>query len=276
MNREYYLLAAVQAAEKAGRLLKENINASPEVLFKGAVDLVTDFDNKAQQIIFNHLSSRFPDHDFLAEEGLCEEKGAEFRWVIDPLDGTTNYAHKFPVFSISIALLWKNKTVMGVVYDPMREERFSALEGSGAFLNGRKIRVSSVDELDKSLLSTGFPYDIRESKVNNIEHFVNFVTRVQGVRRCGSAAMDLCYVACGRFDGFWELKLSPWDVAAGALIVQEAGGRITDFQDSEFAIFGSETLATNGLIHDQMVNVLQQGKRTKKLQTQNAEQKAEE
>ncbi|MCK4557435.1 MAG: inositol monophosphatase [Candidatus Aminicenantes bacterium] len=249
--------AAREAALKAGRMLRENIGKSSEIFYKGTVDLVTNFDTQAQRVIFDHLSSCFPDHDYLAEEGLNQNKGAEFRWIIDPLDGTTNYAHHFPVFTVSIALEREGEIVLGLIYDPMREEMFSAVKGEGAFLNGEEIRVSAVDDLNKSLLATGFPYDIRASKVNNITHFNNLLTRVQGIRRCGSAAMDLCYVASGRFDGFWELKLSTWDIAAGALIVQEAGGLISDFQNGEFTIYGAEILASNGLIHQQIVEVLQ-------------------
>jgi len=250
-------MVSEEAARKAGRLLKENINKSNEIFYKGAVDLVTPFDTKAQRTIFDHLSSFFPDHDYLAEEGLSQNKGAETRWIIDPLDGTTNYAHHYPVFTISIALERKSKIVMGLVYDPMREEMFSALKGKGAFLNGKKISVSDIDELDKSLLATGFPYDVRVSQENNISHFNNFIIRAQGIRRCGSAAMDLCYVACGRYDGFWELKLKPWDMAAGTLIVQEAGGQVSDFRGGVFSVFGSEILATNGSIHQQMVDILE-------------------
>jgi myo-inositol-1(or 4)-monophosphatase len=257
MSKNKYIQTAKEAALKSGRFLKENLDKTGEIFYKGAVDLVTNFDTQAQRMIFDHLSKCFPDHDYLAEEGLSQKKGAEFRWIIDPLDGTTNYAHGFPVFSVSIALEKRGEVILGLVYDPMREEVFSAEKGEGAFLNGRKIKVSSVDDLDKSLLATGFPYDLRTSDVNNIAHFNNFIIRVQGIRRCGSAAMDLCYVACGRFDGFWELKLSPWDMAAGALIVQEAGGRISDFKDKEFVLSGSEILASNGLIHQEMVDVLQ-------------------
>ena len=257
MNTDKIIQAAREAALKAGRMLRENIGKSSEISYKGTVDLVTNFDTQAQRMIFDHLSSCFPDHDYLAEEGLSQNKGAEFRWIIDPLDGTTNYAHHFPVFTVSIALERKGEVVLGLIYDPMREEMFSAVKGKGSFLNGEGIRVSAVDDLNKSLLATGFPYDIRASKVNNITHFNNFLTRVQGIRRCGSAAMDLCYVASGRFDGFWELKLSPWDMAAGALIVQEAGGLISDFQNGEFTIYGAEILASNGLIHQQIVEVLQ-------------------
>lgn len=261
MNVDKYLKEAEGIAKKAGKMLRENINTSAEIFFKGAVDLVTDFDNRAQRMIFDHLSACFPDHDFIGEEGLSKNRGEEFRWIIDPLDGTTNYAHGFPIFCVSIALEWKEEIVLGVVYDPMRREMFSAVKEEGAFLNGKKIQVSSIGDLDKSLVATGFPYDLRESKVNNIDHFNNFVVRVQAIRRCGSAAMDLCYVACGRFDGFWELKLKPWDVAAGALIVKEAGGKISDFKNGEFSIFGNEILATNGLIYTQMVEVLQLGQK---------------
>lgn len=257
MNTDRYFQVSRQAALKAGQFLRENIGKSFEISYKGAVDLVTDFDTQAQKMIIDHLSSGFPDHDYLAEEGLSQKTGAEFRWIIDPLDGTTNYAHHFPVFTVSIALERKGNIVLGLVYDPMREELFSAEKGKGAFLNGERVEVSSFDDLDKSLLATGFPYDIRVSEVNNIAHFNNFVTRAQGVRRCGSAALDLCYVACGRYDGFWELKLNPWDMAAGALIVKEAGGRVSDFQGGEFTIFGAEILATNSLIHEQMLEVLQ-------------------
>ncbi|NOR53034.1 MAG: inositol monophosphatase [Candidatus Aminicenantes bacterium] len=261
MRLDGYMEAAREAARKAGVVLRENIDETSEIFFKGDIDLVTNFDNQSQSIILEHLSKYFPDHDFLAEEGLSEDKGAEFQWIIDPLDGTTNYAHNFPVFTVSIALAENREIVLGVVYDPMREEMFSAIKGESAYLNGKEIKVSSVGDLDKSLVATGFPYDIRESKENNIVHFNNFLTRVQGIRRCGSAAMDLCYVACGRFDGFWELKLKAWDMAAGAMIVQEAGGRISDFQDGEFSFFDSDILATNGLIHYQMVNVLQMSKK---------------
>ncbi len=256
MEIEAYLKVAVEAAREAGLMLKENLNASREIVFKGEVDLVTNFDNRSQEMIFRRLSGHFPGHDFIAEEGLVKKKGDDFRWIFDPLDGTTNYAHGFPFFSVSIALEFKGEIICGVVYDPMRDETFSGIKGEGAFLNGTKIRVSCIDELDKSLLATGFPYDLRVSDVNNIAHFNHFVVRAQAIRRCGSAALDLCYVACGRFDGFWELKLKPWDVAAAALIVQEAGGHLSDFANRAFHIHSHETLGTNGRIHGQMLDVL--------------------
>jgi myo-inositol-1(or 4)-monophosphatase len=260
MDWEKSLDAAEEASRKAGEMLRRNIDSSREIVYKGAVNLVTDFDKRAQDIIFSRLSSRFPDHDFLAEEDLCRQRGSDFRWIIDPIDGTTNYAHNFPIFSVSIALEWKSEVVCGVVYDPMREEMFSAISGNGAVRNGRRISTSTNGDLDKSLLATGFPYDVRESEVNNIDHFANFATRVQAIRRCGSAALDLCYVACGRFDGFWELKLSPWDVAAGLLIVEEAGGHVTNFKGETASVYGKDVVASNGLIHEQMIQILRLGK----------------
>ncbi|MBP1766474.1 MAG: monophosphatase [Candidatus Aminicenantes bacterium] len=251
-----FLEAGRRAALEAGRMLRAGMDEGREISFKGTVDLVTNFDHKAQEMIFNRLAAAFPGHGFLAEEGLASGDRAEFRWVFDPLDGTTNFAHRFPVFTVSIALEYRARVILGVVYDPMREEIFQAVEGEGAWLNGRRIRVSAVDDLDRSLLATGFPYDLRVSPVNNIAHFNHFLTRAQAVRRCGSAAMDLCYVACGRFDGFWELKLKPWDHGAGSLLVREAGGRVSDFGGGEFEISSEESLASNGLIHEQMIRVL--------------------
>lgn len=256
METGLYLEVAAKAAREAGHMLKENLYASREIVYKGEVDLVTNFDNMSQQMIYECLVENFPDHDFVAEEGLDLDKGSAFRWIFDPLDGTTNYAHRFPFFSVSIALEYHGQIICGVVYDPLRDETFSGIKGEGAFLNGRAIRVSKVDDLDKSLLATGFPYDLRESEENNIAHFNHFVTRAQAIRRCGSAALDLCYVACGRFDGFWELKLKPWDVAAAALVVLEAGGHLSDFKDRPFSIYSRETLGTNGLIHQQMLDIL--------------------
>ena len=260
MEWEESLKVAEEAGRMAGEMLRQNIDSSREIVYKGAVNLVTDFDKRSQELIFSHLSAWFPDHDFLAEEDLCEQRGSDFRWIIDPIDGTTNYAHNFPIFCVSIALEWKSKVICGVIYDPMRDEMFSAISGKGSQLNGQGIRISTNGDLDKSLLATGFPYDIRESEVNNIDHFANFATRVQAIRRCGSAALDLCYVACGRFDGFWELKLSPWDVAAGVLIVEESGGSVTDFQGDQTSIYGKDLLASNGLIHEQMIRILKLGK----------------
>ncbi len=251
-----YLQAAEQAARLAGDMLVQHRDSAREVSFKGAVDLVTNFDKRSQEIIVAHLSGLFPDHDFLAEEGLSKTAGSQFRWVIDPIDGTTNFAHGFPVYSVSIALQKNHETEVGVIFDPTRDEMFSAAGKQGAALNGRRITVSTTRELTRSLLSTGFPYDIRESQENNLDHFSDFAVRAQAVRRCGSAALDLCYIACGRFDGFWELKLAPWDVAAGILIVLEAGGQVSDFRGGVPDIFGKEIVASNGLIHDSLLQVI--------------------
>ncbi|MBN2409316.1 MAG: inositol monophosphatase [Candidatus Aminicenantes bacterium] len=255
-----HLRAAQAAAREAGAMLRSGMEGGARISFKGAVDLVTEFDCRAQDLIVDRLAAAFPDHGFLAEEGLNRGEKNELCWVIDPLDGTTNFAHRFPIFAVSIALEHQGRVVLGVVYDPMREEIFHALEGGGAWLNGSGIRVSAVDNLDRSLLATGFPYDLRESPVNNIVHFNHFLIRAQAVRRCGSAALDLCHVACGRFDGFWELKLKPWDQAAGALIVEEAGGHVTNFEGAVFLISSRECLATNGLIHEAMIRILALGK----------------
>lgn len=256
MNWTPYLKTAVEAARRAGVMLKDNIDTGREISFKGAVDIVTNFDSQAQEMIHDKLSDHYPDHDFLAEEGLSMRSGSDFCWIFDPIDGTTNFAHGFPVFCVSIALEFRGAITVGVVYDPMREELFSAVQGGGAFLNEKRIEVSTINELDKSLLSTGFPYDIRDSRENNLDNFENFVKRAQAIRRCGSAAIDLCYVACSRFDGFWELKLNPWDVAAAALILEEAGGKMSDFKGNGFDIYGKQTMGSNSLIHDQMIEVL--------------------
>lgn len=258
--RADFLRIAEAAVRESGLFLKANLHRRPEATFKGDVDLVTEFDMGAQEILAGRLSKAFPDHGILAEEDLTRPGRSEYRWVVDPLDGTTNYAHTFPVFSVSAALERAGRTILGLVYDPMRDEMFAAREGQGAVLNGRAIRVSEVGELGKSLLATGFPYDVRTNPVNNLDNWSRFLVRAQAVRRCGSAAMDLCYVACGRFDGFWELQLKPWDVAAGALIVAEARGRVTSFSGGEHRLDVAETLASNGRIHQAMLDILAMGR----------------
>ncbi len=256
-RRNEFLEAAKAAAREAGGLLRDNVDKRSEIIFKGTVDLVTLFDRKSQEMIFRSLSAAFPSHGFLAEEDLSLPGTSDWRWIIDPIDGTTNFAHTFPVFCVSIALEQEGVIVVGVVYDPMRDELFEAVKGGGAFLNGVPIMVSNVPELGKALLATGFPYDVRTSRFNNVREFNAFIIRAQAIRRCGSAALDLCYVACGRFDGFWELKLKPWDVAAGALIVEEAGGRVSDFDGRTFDPYNQRALASNGRIHEEMKKVLE-------------------
>jgi myo-inositol-1(or 4)-monophosphatase len=253
--REFASVGEV-AVREAGRYLKDHFGPGVETRYKGAVDLVTPFDLGAQDILVGRLSKAFPSHGFLAEEGVDRPGSSDCRWVIDPLDGTTNFAHAFPVFCVSAALECAGRLVLGFVYDPIRDEMFQAEAGRGAFLNGAAIHVSAVSALDRALLATGFPYDVRLSPENNLDHWSRFIVRAQAIRRCGSAAIDLAYVACGRFDGFWELKLKPWDVAAGGLIVMEAGGRVTDFADRPFPLGTPAIAATNGLIHRQILEVL--------------------
>lgn len=229
------------------------------ISYKGEIDLVTQFDRRSQNLIVKALKAKFPDFGILSEENVSHNTDLPVKWIVDPLDGTTNFAHGLPIWTISIALEISGEILLGVVYDPTRGEMFSAIKKCGAFLNKKKIRVSRIKKLSRSLLITGFPYDIRRSKDNNLNHFNNFAVRVQAVRRLGSAALDLCYTACGRFDGYWELKLSPWDQAAGFLILKEAGGKVTDFKGKKFDIYGDEVLGTNGLIHRQMMRVLKLG-----------------
>ncbi len=250
-NKSDFLKTAKDVAVEAGALLKANYFKMNEIRFKGEINLVTEADLAAQSLIHDRLSAAFPDHDFLAEEGLQDLRGAEFRWVFDPLDGTTNFAHKLPVFCVSIGLERRGELICGVVFNPMSGETVLGASGTaGLSSTGRPLRVSSIPTIwTKSLVATGFPYDIRETRCN-IAHHERVILRAQGVRRCGSAALDLCYVAAGRFDGFWELKLSPWDTAAGAVVVREAGGRITDFSNCPVNIYHPEVCASNGLIHE--------------------------
>ncbi len=250
-----FLKTAKDAALEAGALLKAHYFQLNEIRFKGEINLVTETDLSSQALLHDRLAAAYPGHDFLAEEGLQSLRGAEFRWVFDPLDGTTNFAHKLPVFCVSIGLEQRGGLVLGVVFNPMSGELFWAEAGQGAFLNGTRLRVSSIPEMGQSLLATGFSYDIRETRCNIAQH-ERAILRAQGVRRCGSAALDLCYVAAGRFDGFWELKLSPWDTAAGAVLVREAGGQITDFLNCPVNIYHPEVCASNGLIHNALLGLL--------------------
>ncbi len=252
------LSVASEAALKAGRILKDNINGTREISYKGVINLVTEMDMRSERAVVETILASFPDHGIIAEEETMIRSKSGFTWIIDPLDGTTNYAHGYPCFSVSIALEQEGEIVLGVVYEPMRDELFTAQKGKGAFLNKKPIKVSNADTLIKSLLATGFPYDRTTSKRNNMDHFHDLLMVSQEVRRDGSAAIDLCFVACGRFDGFWELKLKPWDIAAGSIIVHEAGGMLSNFSGQKFSIHDDEILASNGKIHEQMIEVLQQ------------------
>ncbi len=247
---------ALDAAKNSGKILRKGLREEIEISYKGDLNLVTNIDTRSEQAIVAMISRHFPKHQILAEEGHGQKEPSSFRWIIDPLDGTTNYAHGFPFFCISIALEIKGKIVLGAVYDPIRKELFFAEKGKGAYLNEKPISVSPVKTLSKSLLVTGFAYDIRTAPANNFNHFMQFSMHAQAVRRTGSAALDLCYVAAGRFDGFWELKLRPWDTAAGSLILTEAGGKVTQFSGAPYSIYDPELLATNRKIHDEMSHIL--------------------
>jgi myo-inositol-1(or 4)-monophosphatase len=245
-----------QVAREAGQLLLKRFRTEFAISHKGAVNLVTDVDLAAEELIVSRIHAAFPSHSILAEERPRENRAEDITWVIDPLDGTTNYAHEYPIFSVSIGLEINGEIEWGAVFDPTRDELFSARRGRGATCNGVSLAVSKTPALGRSLLVTGFPYDIQTSDRNNLDNFCAFALHVQGVRRTGSAALDLCYIAAGRFDGYWELKLKPWDCAAGSLIVTEAGGRVTDFRGQPLSIYEGEIVASNSLIHEEMLAVL--------------------
>jgi len=233
-----------------------------KIEFKGDINPVTDADYLSQEKIISVIKSQYPHHGIIAEEGDNHKKGVEeYRWIIDPLDGTVNYSHSYPFFCVSIAMQKGGEVAAGAVYNPVLDEMFTAIKGGGAHLNGKPIRVSGCRDINRGLLCTGFPYDIKESPDNNLVHFSNFIMAAQAGRRDGTAALDLCCVAAGRFDGFWELKLYPWDVAAGGLIIKEAGGEVTDFSGSEFDPFASNIVASNGLIHENMLAIIEKAQR---------------
>lgn len=250
---------AVNLAYRAGALVRAGMANERTVEAKGRADLVTDIDRASEQLIVSAIRAAFPDHAIMAEEGSGDARAGTFTWLVDPLDGTTNYAHGYPVSSVSIALVHNGQPALGVVYDPWRDELFTAERGGGAFCNGRRLRVSATPNLAVALLSTGFPYDRFERPDNNLAEFARLVLRIQGVRRSGSAALDLCYVAAGRSDGHWELGLHAWDVAAGALLVTEAGGRLSDWQGRPWQVDNDRLAATNGVIHTELIDVLNDG-----------------
>ena len=249
------------AVDEASTMLKAAWRGAKAVEYKGTLDLVTDTDRAVETVIVGHLQAAFPEHRIVAEESagtatLAAPEADQYVWYLDPLDGTTNFAHAYPQFAVSLALARGCDLVFGIVHDPIRDETFVAHRDRGARLNDEPIAISGTDVLDAALLATGFPYDRREHRDFYLAFFGDFMMRAQGIRRNGSAALDLCYVACGRLDGFWEWKLRPWDTAAGVLVVREAGGMVTNFRGGPFDLFGAQTLASNGSLHAAMVGIL--------------------
>jgi myo-inositol-1(or 4)-monophosphatase len=253
--------AAIELAREAGAIVREGYGTLHAPERKGRIDLVTEFDRRSERLILDRIAARFPGHAVLAEEsgphaGRSAGGASPVRWMIDPLDGTTNFAHNYPFFAVSLGVEIEGALAAGAVYDPVRDEMFAAARGHGATLNGAPLRVSAIARVEDALLVTGFPYDVREHPERILPAFEAFLVRAQGVRRDGSAALNLCYVAAGRFDGFWEAALSAWDTAAGTAILAEAGGRITDYEGGPFAPGRGSILATNGRIHDEMKGII--------------------
>jgi len=250
---------AEDIARQAGAVVKDGYGNVRHIQQKGVIDLVTEFDKRSEEVVVSNIQQRFPDHAILAEESGHNNTISEYQWVIDPLDGTTNFAHGIPVFCVTIALLRNNTPVLGVAYDPLRNEMFSAELGQGATLNNHPIHVSSQAELGQAVISTGFPYDLRINSRNNLTQFVHFQLRTLSVRHMGCAALDCAWTAMGRLDGYWEFAVKPWDIGAGALIVREAGGRATAVDGDEDFLSGDTILVSNGLLHEQMLRVLTEG-----------------
>jgi len=245
-----------EIAREAGALLMDYFRQHVKVEYKGEADLVTVADRASEELIRDRLRQRWPSFDILGEEGGLQDTGSDYRWYVDPLDGTTNFAHGFPVFCVSMGLEYQGKRIAGVIYDPTRNELFAAEQGSGAYLNQEPIHVSKTANLAECLVATGFPSHKRH-KNPNIFFYHQISLHTHGVRRAGSAALDLCYVACGRLDGFWEFNLNPWDTAAGVLMIEEAGGKVSDFKGGPFQLDSRETLASNGLVHKALLNEME-------------------
>jgi myo-inositol-1(or 4)-monophosphatase len=255
-----YLNTAIPIARAAGDMLAENLGGVRTVEMKGAINLVTEMDRRAEDMIVSALVKQFPECAIVAEEGSARESANGFAWYIDPLDGTTNYAHGLPVFCVSMGLWKGDQPICGIVYHPMGREMFTAVSGYGARLNDQRIRVSQTTELGQALLATGFPYDIRESEYDNLDHFARFAKSARAIRRMGAAALDLAWTAAGRFDGFWEMKLSPWDFAAATIICQEAGALVTDFVGRPFTLAHGQAVVANPILHPQILDTIRHGR----------------
>ncbi len=254
-----FLEVAVRACRAAGRIQLDSFGTAPPIEHKGAIDLVTAIDRRSEKEILSIIGRAFPGHGVLAEESDPLAGDAEHLWVVDPLDGTTNYSRGFPYFCVSVALARAGRVIVAAVYQPLLDEMFTAIRGRGALRNGAPLSVSSQANLDQAFLATGFPYDIRRSRRTNLDHFARFATRCLAIRRAGAAALDLAYVAAGRFDGFWELKLRPWDIAAASLLVEEAGGSITGITGRPWRLPVRDIVASNGRVHGEMLAVLRGG-----------------
>jgi len=249
-----FLEVAIETAREAGAMLRHEFDRPKQISYKGEVDIVTESDRRSEALIIARLRKHFPDHAIIAEEGGGGGVGAKYCWHVDPLDGTTNFAHGYPCFAVSIGLAEDGQPVAGAVFNPVSEELFTAARGEGAYLNGKLIRVSAIEKLATSLVATGFPTHHRKRSAN-INYYWEYTLRSHGVRRDGSAALDLCSVACGRFDAFWEFGLKSWDTAAGVLLVQEAGGKVSDLSGGPYGLGGPQLLASNGRIHGEMQEV---------------------
>lgn len=247
----------IEAARISGEIIRNGFSQDYKIELKGSKsNLVTEIDKKSEKAIIDFISKNFPTHNILAEESGLDRKSSEFTWVIDPLDGTTNFAHGLPIFSVSIGVTKNDHIICGVVYDVMSNQLFVAESGSGAQLNGKKILVSQNRDIEQSVLATGFPYDIRENPENAIKKFNDFIMHSRAIRRLGCASIDFCYLACGIFDGYWEVHLHPWDICAGKLIVEEAGGIVTNFRNEKIDIYSKQILASNGKIHQKMLEII--------------------
>ena len=254
MKNIYYF--AEEIIEKASKLILKNYKKIQSISYKGVSNLVTNVDKEVEALIIKEITSKYPNHSIIAEESGSRKKYPNYQWFIDPIDGTTNFAHNYPFFCTSIAFVKNNIIEFGLIKDPITDELYSARKNKGARLNGKPIFVSKTKRLNESLLITGFPYDKRTSKMNNLKNFCNLTLLTHGVRRDGAAALDLCYVASGKVDGYWELQLAPWDVAAGVLILEEAGGKVTGFKGEKYNIFNSQIIATNRFIHRELLKNL--------------------
>lgn len=247
----------LEISQIAGEIVREGFGKNFQIEYKtNEKNLVTEIDKKSEEAILEYISKKYPNHAILSEESGEHKNDSEYLWIIDPLDGTTNFAHGLPIFSVSIGLMKKNEIVAGVVYDVMQNIFYSAEKGSGAFANGNKITASNNDNLELSVLVTGFPYNVADNPDYAFERFTTLTKKARAVRRLGSAALDLCYVAKGVFDGFWEVSLFPWDICAGKLLVLEAGGSVTDFNGKEISVFAKQILASNKKVHQQMIDGL--------------------